>query len=152
MLNRGYLIRKLTESDLDELMPIENESFTMPWSRQSYESELQNQYATYLVCDFEGEVAAYAGMWTVFEEAHITNVAVGKKYRGQGMGQVLMLEEEKIARAKGAELILLEVRVSNTAAVEMYKGLGFVPTGLRKEYYTDNQEDALVMTKYLVPC
>lgn len=150
MLNRGYLIRKLTESDLDELMVIENESFTMPWSRQSYESELQNQYATYLVCDFEGEVAAYAGMWTLFEEAHITNVAVGKKYRGQGMGRVLMLEEEKIARAKGAEQILLEVRVSNTAALEMYRGLGFVPTGVRKEYYTDNQEDALVMTKYLV--
>lgn len=150
MLNRGYLIRKLTESDLDELMLIENESFTMPWSRQSYETELQNQYATYLVCDFEGEIAAYAGMWTLFEEAHITNVAVGNKYRGRGMGQVLMLEEEKIARAKGAELILLEVRVSNTVAVEMYRELGFVPTGLRKEYYTDNQEDALVMTKILV--
>jgi len=150
LLNRGYLIRKLTESDLDELMLIENESFTMPWSRQSYETELQNQYATYLVCDFEGEIAAYAGMWTLFEEAHITNVAVGKKYRGRGMGQVLMLEEEKIARAKGAELILLEVRVSNTVAVEMYRELGFVPTGLRKEYYTDNQEDALVMTKILV--
>jgi len=150
LLNRGYLIRKLTESDLDEIMIIEKESFTMPWSRQSYEAELKNQYATYLVCDFEGEVAAYAGMWTLFEEAHITNVAVGMKYRGLGMGRILMLEEEKLARAKKAELILLEVRPSNTVAVEMYTNLGYVPTGLRKEYYTDNQEDALVMTKFLV--
>jgi len=149
MLNHGYLIRKMTERDLDEVMIIEKDSFTLPWSRPSYESELQNQYANYLICDWEGEVAAYVGMWTLFEEAHITNVAVGRKYRGRGMGSVLMLEEEKLARSKKAERILLEVRPSNISALTMYKGLGFVTTGIRKQYYTDNQEDALVMTKYL---
>lgn len=149
MLHHGYLIRKMTERDLDEVMVIEKDSFTLPWSRPSYESELQNQYANYLVCDWEGEVAAYVGMWTLFEEAHITNVAVGKEYRGRGMGRVLMLEEEKLARAKKAERILLEVRPSNISALTMYKGLGFVTTGIRKQYYADNQEDALVMTKYL---
>jgi len=149
MLHHGYLIRKMTERDLDEVMVIEKDSFTLPWSRPSYESELQNQYANYLVCDWEGEVAAYVGMWTLFEEAHITNVAVGKKYRGRGMGRVLMLEEEKLARSKKAERILLEVRPSNISALTMYKGLGFVTTGIRKQYYADNQEDALVMTKYL---
>lgn len=149
MLNHGYLIRKMTERDLDEVMVIENDSFTMPWSRPSYESELQNQYANYLVCDWEGEVAAYVGMWTLFEEAHITNVAVSKKFRGRGMGQVLMMEEEKIARMKKAERILLEVRPSNIPALAMYKGLGFVHTGVRKQYYDDNQEDALILTKYL---
>jgi len=139
----------MTEHDLEEVMLIENESFTLPWSRQSYEAELQNQYATYLVCDWEGEVAAYAGMWTLFDEAHITNIAVRKKFRSQGIGRILMMEEEKLARLKSAERILLEVRPSNGAAVAMYSGLGYMPTHLRKEYYSDNQEDALVMTKYL---
>ena len=86
MLNHAFLIRKMTEQDLDELMIIENESFSLPWSRQAYEAELQNQYANYLVCDWQGEVAAYVGMWTVFEDAHITNVAVGRRFRRHGYG------------------------------------------------------------------
>jgi len=149
VLNQAYLIRKMTEQDLDELMTIEKESFTLPWSRQSYQAELHNQYADYLVCDWQGEVAAYAGMWTVFEEAHITNIAVSRKFRHQGMGRILMLEEEKIALAKKAIRILLEVRPSNLAALTMYNELGYVPTSVRKQYYADNQEDAIVMTKYL---
>lgn len=149
MLNNGYLIRKMTERDLDEVMIIEKDSFSLPWSRPSYEAELLNQYANYLVCDCEGELAAYIGMWTLFEEAHITNVAVANKFRGRGMGRALMLEEEKLARFKNAIRIFLEVRPSNTAALAMYEGMGFVHTGVRKKYYDDNQEDALVMTKFL---
>jgi ribosomal-protein-alanine N-acetyltransferase len=139
----------MTRQDLDELMMIENEVFSQPWSRQSYESELKNQWADYLVCDWEGELAAYIGIWTVFEEAHITTVAVSKRFRGRGLGRVLMLEGEKRARAKGATRLLLEVRPSNAAALAIYKGLGFIPISVRNEYYTDNGEDALVMIKYL---
>lgn len=149
MLNSTFLIRKMTEQDLDELMIIEKESFSLPWSRHSYEAELQNKYANYLVCDFQGEVAAYVGIWVVFEEAHITNVAVGKKFRHQGIGRTLMLEAEKLALAKKATRILLEVRPSNTAARAMYKALGYIPNSLRKEYYSNNREDAIVMIKYL---
>jgi ribosomal-protein-alanine N-acetyltransferase len=149
VLNQDYLIRKMTRQDLDELMMIENEVFSQPWSRQSYESELKNQWADYLVCDWEGELAAYIGIWTVFEEAHITTVAVSKRFRGRGLGRVLMLEGEKRARAKGATRLLLEVRPSNAAALAIYKGLGFIPISVRNEYYTDNGEDALVMIKYL---
>lgn len=149
MLNNSYLIRKMTQQDLDEVMIIEWESFSMPWSRESYEAELKNQYATYFVCDYAGQVAAFAGMWTVYEEAHITNVAVGKEFRKLGMGRNLMLEEERQARTKKAERILLEVRPSNSAALAMYAGLGYIPTSIRKNYYSNNQEDALIMTKYL---
>jgi len=149
MLNHAFLIRKMTEQDLDELMIIERESFSLPWSRQAYETELQNQYANYLVCDWQGEVAAYVGMWTVFEDAHITNVAVGRRFRRMGMGRILMLEEEKLALAKQASRILLEVRPSNIAALTMYNELGYYPTSLRKQYYSDNNEDAIIMTKYL---
>jgi len=150
MLNHAFLIRKMTQQDLDELMIIENDCFSLPWSRQAYETELDNHFADYLVCDWQGEVAAYVGLWTVFEEAHITNVAVGRKFRRMGMGQILMLEAEKLALAKQASRILLEVRPSNIAALTMYNNLGYLPTSLRKQYYSDNQEDAIIMTKYLI--
>ena len=149
MLQQGYMVRKMTEQDLDEIMLIEQESFSLPWSRESYLGELKNKFSNYLVCDYEGKVAAYVGVWVVFEEAHITNVAVGKKYRSRGMGKSLMLEVEKLVRQKGAQTILLEVRPSNEVAIRMYLELGYIPTGLRKAYYSDNQEDAILMTKYL---
>ncbi|MEA1961315.1 MAG: ribosomal protein S18-alanine N-acetyltransferase [Bacillota bacterium] len=148
-MQQQFFIRKMTERDLDGVMEIEHESFTMPWSRESYLSELKNQFANYLLCDYEGEVAAYAGIWVVFEEAHITNVAVGTAYRGKGMGKTLMLAAEEIARDKKALRILLEVRPSNTVARKMYTELGYMETGLRKQYYSDNQEDAIIMTRFL---
>jgi len=148
-LNEGYIIRKMTERDLDEVMILEHESFSLPWSRQSYESELKNQFANYLVCDIEGEIAAYLGIWVVFEEAHITNVAVSKKYRSRGLGKAIMLAGEKIADEKKAMRIMLEVRPSNTVARKMYNELGYMETGLRKHYYGDNQEDAILMTRFL---
>lgn len=143
------MIRRMAETDLDKVMIIEKESFSLPWSRESYLGELKNDFANYLVCDDAGDIAAYGGIWVVFEEAHITNVAVAIQYRGQGVGSDLMRELEKIARAKHATRILLEVRPSNQAALAMYDKLGFVKTGERKAYYTDNGEDALVMTRYL---
>lgn len=149
MLNQEFIVRKMTEQDLDEVMMIEQEAFSLPWSRESYQGELRNSFANYLVCDFAGEIAGYAGIWVVFEEAHITNVAVGEKFRSRGIGLALMQEAEKIARAKKATRILLEVRPSNEIALSMYENLNFIQTGLRKAYYTDNGEDAIIMTKYL---
>lgn len=145
----NYLIRRMTVRDLDEVMAIETQVFSLPWSKQSYMGELKNQFATYLVCDKEAEVAGYVGIWVVFEEAHITNVAVAPKWQGQGLGRVLMEEAEKVARSKNALRILLEVRPSNHAALSLYKSLGYMETGRRKEYYSDNGEDAIVMTKLL---
>lgn len=150
MLNRDFMIRKMTDRDIDRIMIIEVESFSLPWSKQSYLSELKNNFANYLVCDYEGEVAGYGGMWIVFEEAHITNIAIARDYRGTGMGKALMLELEEVARQKNALRILLEVRPSNQAARHMYKSLGFIDTGLRKAYYSDNGEDAILMTKLLI--
>ena len=149
MLNQDYLIRKMTEQDLDEVMMIEKESFSLPWSRESYLGELRNSFANYIVCDCAGVVAGYAGIWVVFEEAHITNVAVGKSFRSQGIGLALMAEAERIARSKKATRILLEVRPSNEVALHMYRNLNYMQTALRKAYYSDNGEDAMVMTKYL---
>ncbi len=149
MLETGCLIRNMTVKDLDRVMEIERESFPLPWSKESYLGELSNTFACYLVCDYEGEIVGFGGIWVIFEEAHITNVAIAQDYRKQGLGKLLMGKLEDIARDKKAIRILLEVRPSNTAAQIMYNNLGFVPTGLRKKYYSDNDEDAILMTKYL---
>lgn len=149
MLNQDFMIRKVTPMDIDAIMHIEVESFTLPWSRESYLGELKNNFATYLVGDYEGEVIGYGGIWVVFEEAHITNVAVAPEYRKAGVGRALMEELERAARSKAAHRIVLEVRPSNIAALALYRGLGYITSGLRKEYYSDNNEDALLMTKLL---
>lgn len=148
-MHEQFIIRKMIERDLDEVMDIEKVSFTLPWSRDSYQSELKNQFAYYLVCDYEGQVTGYAGIWVVFEEAHITNVAIAPEFRGKGMGKALMLAAEAIAREQKALRIMLEVRPSNTAARTMYSELGYMETGIRKQYYSDNQEDAILMTRFL---
>lgn len=149
MLNQDFMIRKMTPMDIDAIMRIEVESFSLPWSRESYLGEMKNNFATYLVGDYEGEVIGYGGIWVVFEEAHITNVAVAPEYRKAGVGRVLMEELERAARKKAAQRIILEVRPSNAAGLALYRGLGYLTSGLRKEYYSDNNEDALLMTKLL---
>jgi ribosomal-protein-alanine N-acetyltransferase len=148
-VNQDFLIRKMTGRDLDEIMLIELASFTLPWSRQSYENELSNRYATYMVADHEGVVAAYGGMWVVADEAHITNVAVAPRYRRQGMGTKVLQALLNTAGQKRVSRIFLEVRVSNDAAFKLYSGQGFAPTGVRKQYYSDNDEDAIVMMRQL---
>ncbi|NLO22690.1 MAG: ribosomal protein S18-alanine N-acetyltransferase [Syntrophomonadaceae bacterium] len=140
----------MTAQDLDGVMQVELESFPLPWSRASYLGELKNTFANYLVCDVGGQIVGFGGIWVVFEEAHITNVAIASEHRQRGLGKLLMDRLEAIAREKRAQRILLEVRTSNYPAQSMYNSLGFIPTGLRKEYYTDNKEDAIIMTKFLI--
>lgn len=149
MLNPHYLLRKMAPQDIDEIMAIEQEAFTMPWSRESYLAEMRNKFAYYIVCDSGGKIAGYGGIWIVFEEAHITNIAVSSSFRRQGIGTAIMLELEKQAREKKAVRILLEVRPSNEAALTTYKKLGYLPNNVRTEYYSDNGEDALIMIKLL---
>lgn len=144
-----FILRKMTQGDLDEVMIIEEEAFALPWSRNSYLMELRNSFSTYIVCDVAGDIVGYGGMWIVFEEAHITNVAVSSDFRKRGLGKALMLELEKIAQELKAIKILLEVRPSNSSALKMYRSLEYTETFIRKAYYSDNSEDAFVMTKLL---
>lgn len=144
-----FFFRKMIARDLDRIMEIEKESFSLPWSRESYEGETKNRFATYLVCEVGDKIAAFGGIWVVFEEAHITNVAVAADYRNQGIGTQLMKALENVAREKKATSILLEVRPSNEAALKMYKNLSYEPKGLRKAYYADNGEDAIIMLRLL---
>ncbi len=139
-------------TDLDEVLAIENRSFSTPWSRAAYHRELvTNGYATYMVGRLDDALVAYAGMWVILDEAHITNIAVNHAYRGRGIGRLAMLALEQKALELGAIRMTLEVRVSNTAARHLYETIGFRGTGVRRDYYSDTHEDAIVMWKDLIP-
>lgn len=141
-----YTIRLMSVEDLDDIMEVETESFTIPWSRDAFFNEIEtNHFATYIVIEDKGKVIGYCGVWIIVDEAHITNIAVLPSYRGQGLGDRLMESMIEIAKEMGAVTMTLEVRVSNTPAQTLYKKFGFAEGGIRKNYYSDNQEDALVM-------
>jgi ribosomal-protein-alanine N-acetyltransferase len=132
--------------DIDQILVIERLSFTIPWSREAFNNELtHNQYARYLVMEEEERIIGYCGLWIVLDEAHVTNIALLPDYRGKGLGTDLLSQATIEARKLGACTMTLEVRVSNYIAQSLYRKLGFENGGIRKNYYSDNQEDALVM-------
>nr|WP_066326976.1 ribosomal protein S18-alanine N-acetyltransferase [Anoxybacillus amylolyticus] len=138
--------RPMTLDDLDGVLVIEKASFTLPWSREAFYNELvHNRYAKYVVMEHDDRLVGYCGMWVVVDEAHITNVAVLPEYRGKKLGEALMRRMMEMAKQLGAVTMTLEVRVSNEVAQSLYRKLGFLNGGIRKRYYPDNQEDALVM-------
>ncbi|MFZ5641977.1 MAG: ribosomal protein S18-alanine N-acetyltransferase [Bacillota bacterium] len=131
---------------IDQVMETELLSFPTPWTRRAFQFEVtENDFASYIVALIDGRVVGYAGMWIVLDEAHITNVAIHPDYRGKGYGRALMTELLTRAAVLGGVKITLEVRVSNKAARSLYKSLGFVEMGMRRKYYTDNDEDAIIM-------
>ena len=140
-------IRRMTVGDVAQVYALEVATFAIPWSRQSFLDEMQrNACARYLVAENdEGAVIAYGGAWIIFDEGHVTNVAVDAAYRGQGIGKALMRALMQYAANLGAHYLTLEVRKSNAVAQSLYYGLGFVQLGVRKHYYEDNGEDALLL-------
>lgn len=136
---------------VDEVMKIEEASFTTPWTRSSILEEInKNKMAIYIVALEEGKVVGYGGMWHVINEGHITNIAVDENYRGRGVASSIIDKLTEIAMEKDMIGLTLEVRVSNEAARRLYGKNGFKMEGIRKEYYSDNMEDALIMWKYLI--
>lgn len=132
--------------DLDGVMHVERRSFSAPWSRQAFMTELiDNQFARYFVAECEGRIVGYAGVWLIVDEGHVTNIAVDPDFRGIHLGERLLSTLVETCAAYGARRMTLEVRVSNTVAQRLYHKFGFVGVGIRKGYYTDNHEDALIM-------
>lgn len=142
-------VRSLTAADAPDVYAIEQLCFPTPWSLQSIEKDLGANPLAHLVGAFwEDQLVGYAGMWQVVDEAHITNIAVLPGYRGRGIGRMLLEALLKDANVRGARSATLEVRPSNIAALALYQSQGFVIQGRRKQYYTDNGEDALILWKY----
>ena len=144
-------VREMYYEDLDEVMAIENACFAVPWTRESMHGELFSLMKFYYVAVIDGKIAGYGGMWHVVTEGHITNIAVAPKYRRMGVGSAIVEKLMQTAKEKEMLGVTLEVRVSNTAAINLYEKNGFVTTGVRKKYYSDNNEDAYLMWNYLIP-
>ncbi|WP_408631632.1 ribosomal protein S18-alanine N-acetyltransferase [Metabacillus kandeliae] len=145
-MEKNVTIRMMTAEDIEAVHHVELQSFSVPWTKESFYNEVvHNMFATYLVAEIEGEIVGYCGLWVIIDEAQITNIAVLPEYRGNSIGEHLLRKASRIAKKRGAVKLSLEVRVSNYAAQGLYRKLGFEPGGVRKNYYTDNLEDALVM-------
>ena len=140
------VIRPMTEQDVPTIVAIEEVSFPVPWSANSFVSELRDNYlARYYCLELSGRIIGYMGLWIVMGEAHITNIAIWPGCRGQGWGEYILKSIMHKLFSAGVQRFTLEVRVSNEPAQKLYTKLGFRAAGVRKKYYSDNQEDAIIM-------
>lgn len=142
------LVRKMEEKDLDRIMEIEHDCFTTPWSREAFVLEItKNELARYIIAEIDGVVVGYGGIWMIVGEGHITNIGVESKHRRLGVGNKIL--EGLIDVSKDMEIMsmTLEVRESNIAAQNLYKKYGFIDYGKRPNYYSDDNEDAIIMWK-----
>jgi ribosomal-protein-alanine N-acetyltransferase len=145
-MNKTIAFRAMELDDIDRIYEIETKSFATPWSKEAFYNELtMNKFAFYTVIEVGNEVAGYCGAWVVVDEVHITNIALLPEYRGMRLGEALLRKVMDLVKELGAKTMTLEVRVSNIVAQALYRKLGFQEGAIRKQYYTDNLEDALVM-------
>lgn len=141
-----FTIRQMKVKDIDDVMKVDEQSFTTYWPRKIFYQELKsNKHAHYFVLEGDGKVIGYSGLWVIHGDAQITNIAIIPSYRGKKLGEKLFYFTFQKAIQLGSERLSLEVRASNHIAQRMYRKFGLVPGGIRKEYYTDNREDAIVM-------
>ncbi len=171
-----YALRPMGPHDIDQVAAMEREAFPTLWPPTSYRRELKNKIAEYLVCAREGEfvtvnpparrgllrflgrrnkpaqplrvplLVGFVGLWYQAGEAHIVSIAVREEYRRRGLGELLLIGAVEMAVRRGQQVVTLEVRKSNESAQALYRKYGFEQTGLRRRYYADNHEDAVIMT------
>ncbi|MBM7655732.1 ribosomal protein S18-alanine N-acetyltransferase [Neobacillus cucumis] len=142
----SFVFRYMREEDIDQVLEVEHASFTTPWSREAFYNEIHNnKFAVYIVLEEDNKIIGYCGTWIVIDEAHVTNIAILPEYRGKRLGDALLSKLISVAREMGARSMTLEVRVTNHVAQSLYRKFGFQNGGIRKNYYSDNQEDALIM-------
>lgn len=139
------VIRPMERKDVSRVHEIECTCFRSPWSRLALMGELRNEVAHYLVMEVDGVICGYGGMWLLFEEAHVTNVAIMPEYRQTGRGRRLMIAMMHHAVKRGAEKMTLEVRESNTVAQQLYARIDFQQNGFRAGYYSDTGEGAMIL-------
>lgn len=145
----NLIITEMTTEHIDDIMMVERLSFTIPWSKKAFIQELtENKFSLYISALLDGNAVGYAGMWKIFDEGHITNIAVHPEFRKIGIGSRLLEKLINISREMKIEKLTLEVRKSNVAAKNLYLKYGFKEEGIRKNYYADNGEDAIIMWKY----
>lgn len=144
-MESNLIIEMMTSKDIDGVFEVEKNCFEHHWSKESFKKELINENARYLVAKLDRKIVGYVGIWLILDEGHITNVAVHNDYRGQKIGDKLVQALVNLCKENNINSMTLEVRVSNIVAQNLYKKYGFKLAGIRKEYYSDNKEDAMIM-------
>jgi len=135
----------MTAADIESVIAIERASFQFPWSTRFFLDELQVDCARSILAEVEGSIVGYVLFWFLAEEVDIHNIAVHPDFRRQGIGRLLLEQVVAAARRQERLRVTLDVRFSNAPAQNLYRSFGFITRGLRKGYYSDNGEDALVM-------
>ena len=139
------IIRKMIADDSEEVAALESKIFSMPWKRDDFWRMAENKNAAYIVGVLDDKIIAYAGAWLAFSDAEVMNIAVDENFRGNGFGKKIFAALIKICIERGATAITLEVRASNIAAIKLYESFGLKSVGVRKNYYDNPTEDALIM-------
>lgn len=142
-------IEVMNETHLKDLVLLEKQCFSTPWSEKALRSELDRDNSRFFVAITKNEVSGYIGANNVLGEVYIDNIAVFYNYRGFGIGESLLRHLIKVSEDENCDLVTLEVRVSNTPARNLYEKLGFQNVGVRKNFYEQPKEDAIIYTKYL---
>lgn len=141
-------VREMTMFDLDQVMVIENENFSVPWTETGFFTYLMREDALFLVAEDEDEnIVGYCGVIMSIDEGDITNVSVKKELQGQGIGKALLQELIQQTVSRGVHTLFLEVRESNAGALALYEKQGFTRMGVRKNYYSDPVEDGITMSR-----
>ncbi len=138
------MIRNLNIDDIESILVLENKCFKVPWSKDSFISELSNKLADYIVMEENHQIVAYLGIWYIIDQGHITNIAVHPEHRGRGYAKELIDTIIQRAKERNCDSITLEVRKSNVPAIRLYESKGFISAGIRPKYY-ENIEDAIIM-------
>ena len=138
-------IRKMYETDIEEVAAIEKSIFSMPWSADSFRDSIALDHTIYLTAEVDGNIAGYCGMYKMFHEGEIVNVAVAPTYRKHGVAQTMLKELMRLGIEADIDTFLLEVRESNHPARALYEKLGFTQLGVRKNFYEKPVENAVIM-------
>jgi ribosomal-protein-alanine N-acetyltransferase len=143
----NFSLRKMTLDDLEQVIAIDQASFSLPWPERSFRFEItDNPAARCWVVEADGRIVGMLVLWLIVDEAHIATIATHGDYRRQGLGRALLRHALNSARGEGARSAYLEVRESNKVALAMYRSHRFVESGRRPRYYKDNHEDAILMS------
>ena len=139
------LIRNMYEKDLKRVHEIECSIFSKPWTEADFKNSIEDHNNIYLIVEEQDDIVAYCGLWGVVGEGQINNVAVIKECRCLGIGRAMIATMLQLGREQGLEAFTLEVRISNLSAIALYHKLGFQDAGIRKNFYEEPTDDALIM-------
>ncbi len=142
----GINFRSMKLDDINRVHEIEKSSFATPWSKKSLLTEItNNKLSKYVVMELDDFIIGYYGLWIVDNEAHVMNIAIDPEFRSKGYGNELLKNMIALSSSSGVNRITLEVRRNNKVAISLYEKYGFEASAIRKGYYRDNGEDALIM-------